>query len=136
MISNGEVIRSIIGADDLTEVMLGAEWWNNPKYEVMGWWDKPYPCHRHSIVSVNPLISNGEPITNPMNAETLISVMTGYRFPFDVGNSHRQFYWGYSLISSGEVITDAERMDDLLEVMTGSRFGYGSMDFRKHSYQE
>jgi hypothetical protein len=67
------------------------------------------------------MISNGEVITDSMRAEQFVSMMTGYRFLFDVGNSHRSFYWGYSLISSGEVITDAERMDDLVEAMTGER---------------
>lgn len=61
------------------------------------------------------MISNGEKL-DVLQRQRFLSIMTGDQFYFDVGNSHRQFYWGYSLISAGEVITDDEKKDELISI--------------------
>lgn len=82
MISNGEVIESIYSTDELTAVMLGEDWWENPRYDHTNFWDTTYP-NRYKQVNHNIYISAGEVITAAEKMDDLLEVMTGSRFGYD-----------------------------------------------------
>lgn len=82
MISKGEVITWTTRQNQLVAVMWGEEWWADPAFIHISFWDAPYPCS-HRPERFYDMISEGEVITDAEKMDDLLEVMTGSRYGFE-----------------------------------------------------